>query len=417
MTDFYMRKIISQYLKTAWYNILHNKGYAIFCFAGTTLTFIFVVLVLQLVYIFTSNYPPMSNADRIIRLDAFQDTGGKKLGAEIQVTGANVVMENLKEFESISLYHYNYIGIDINGQLYPSFTGFVNADFWKLYDFDFLYGRPFTKEECINRKPAVVITESMSQAFFNTKDGVGKKITLQSKEYEISGVVKDISYYSSPTEEQCTVWAPYVFDKFTPHGTYKYVIDVLVPSFMSMHDAKEKISRAVNYYFETKNIKIDYSPQKAKTMKESRVTKENDMFQYGGMIALFLFLLIPALNILSLGNAHTNNQAEEIAIRRAFGAGRLSSFLQIMSENLLLVVAGSIAGLLLAVPVMDTIQQLIIGDAATMENLSLVGQIDYVVIFAGVLPAMLVFSLLSGGLPAYLISKRNIAQVLKGGSK
>jgi ABC-type antimicrobial peptide transport system permease subunit len=409
-----MKKIIIQYLKTAWYNILHNKGYAIFCFAGTALTFIFVVLVLQLVYIFASNYPPISNADRIIRLDAFQDTGGKELGNEIHVTGANSLLENLKVFDNISLYHYNYINMSANGRLHSVMAGFVNADFWKIYDFDFLYGRSFTKEECINQRPAVVITENMSQTLFNTKNGVGKKITFQSREYEVGGVVKDISLYSSPTREPCTVWAPYVFDKFIPNMNPKYVVDVLAPSSMSIHDAKENVFRAVNHYFENKNIKVDFPLQKVKTLKEARVTEERNMFQYGGMIALFLFLLIPALNILSLGNAHTNNRAEEIAIRRAFGAGRLSSFLQIMTENLLLVVAGSIAGLFLAVPAMKTIQQLIIGDAATMENLSLVGQIDYVVIFAGVLPAMLVFSLLSGGLPAYLISKRNIAEVLKG---
>jgi ABC-type antimicrobial peptide transport system permease subunit len=296
-------------------------------------------------------------------------------------------------------------------------AGFVNADFWKIYDFDFLYGRPFTKEECINRKPAVIITESMSQSFFSTKNSVGKKITFQSREYEVGGVAKDISFYSSPTEEPCTLWTPYVFDKFTPHMTQKYVVDVLAPSSMSVDDAKENVFRAVNHYFENGNIEVDFPLEKVKTMKEARVTKERDILQYGGMIALFLFLLIPALNILSLGNAHTNNRSEEIAIRRAFGAGRLSSFLQIMTENFLLVVAGSLAGLLLAVPAINTIQQLVIGDAATMDNISLIGQIDYVVIFAGVLPAMFVFSLLSGGLPAYLISKRNIATVLKGCSK
>ncbi|MDR1181734.1 MAG: ABC transporter permease [Bacteroidales bacterium] len=409
-------KIIIQYLKTAWYNTLHNKGYAIFCFLGTVLTFIFVVLVLQLIYIFASNYPPMSNADRIIRLDAFQDIKGKEIRAEIHVTGVSVLMENLKKFDNISLYHYNYISIRANERLHSTLTGFVNADFWKIYDFDFLYGNPFTKEECINRKPVVVITESMSQAYFNTKNGIGKKITFQGKEYEVGGIVKNISYYSSPTEEQCTVWVPYVFDKFIPNKTYKYIVDVLVPSSMSMHDAKENVFRSVNYYFENKDIKVDFSLQKVKTLKESLATKERDLFQYGGMIALFLFLLIPALNILLLGNAHTNNRAEEIAIRRAFGAGRLSSFLQIMSENLLLVVAGSIAGSLLAVPVIEIVQQLIMGDS-TMENLSLVGHIDYVVIFIGVLPTMLVFSLLSGGLPAYLISKRNIAYILKGDSK
>ncbi|MDR2286819.1 MAG: FtsX-like permease family protein [Prevotellaceae bacterium] len=197
-------------------------------------------------------------------------------------------------------------------------------------------------------------------------------------------------------------------------GTF-YENHQVLPSSANLSEAISGNLRKSSYIISVKleNIKVDFPLQKVKTMKEARVTEERDMFQYGGMIALFLFLLIPALNILSLGNAHTNNRAEEIAIRRTFGAGRLSSFLQIMTENLLLVVAGSIAG----VPAMETIQQLIIGDAATMENLSLVGQIDWVVIFAGVLPAMLVFSLLSGGLPAYLIFKRNIASVLKGGSK
>ncbi|MDR1593775.1 MAG: ABC transporter permease [Prevotellaceae bacterium] len=411
-----MKKIISQYLKTAWYNILHNKGYCIFYFSGTALTFIFVVLVLQLVYIFTRNYPPMTNADRIIRLEFIQGTK-ENTRYGIYTGNVNALLENLKAFDNISLYHYNHLSIKANERYYPTFTGFINADFWKIYDFDFLYGRPFTKEDCINRKPVIVITESMSQSYFNTKNGVGKKVTFQSREYEVCGVVKNISYYSSPTEENSTAWAPYVFDKFIPHGAPLYIVDVLAPPSMSMSEAKEIVSRAVNYYFDGQNLKVDFSPQKVKTLKELRATTgERDLFQYGGMIALFLFLLIPALNILSLGNANTSNRAEEIAIRRAFGAGRLLSFLQIMSENLLLVVAGSVTGLLLAVNVMNAVQQLITKDS-TMENLSIIGHIDYVVIFAGVLPAMLVFSLLSGGLPAYLISKCNIASVLKGGSE
>jgi ABC-type antimicrobial peptide transport system permease subunit len=184
---------------------------------------------------------------------------------------------------------------------------------------------------------------------------------------------------------------------------------------MLMSESKERMSKTVHYYCENKNIKVDFPPQKVKTLKEV-LTKEEDMFQYGGMIALILFMLIPALNILSLSRAHTNNRAEEIAIQRAFGAGRLSSFMQIMTENFLLVATGSIAGLLLAMPTINIIQQLITGGSA-MENISIIGQINYMVIFAGVLPAMFVFSLLSGGLPAYLISKRSIAYVLQGGSK
>ena len=42
------------------------------------MTFIFVVLVLQLIYIYTGSYPPMTNADRIIRLESFYDAEGKE---------------------------------------------------------------------------------------------------------------------------------------------------------------------------------------------------------------------------------------------------------------------------------------------------------------------------------------------------
>jgi ABC-type antimicrobial peptide transport system permease subunit len=388
--------------------------YAAFCIAGTALTFIFVVLVLQLMQLFTGNYPPMSNAGKIIRLSSFQSSEGKDIGG-IWYSEANAFSERLNDFDCISLYHDNAINIVANEYLHFVMTGFVNADFWRIYDFDFLYGRPFTKDECTNRRPVVVITESMSQSFFNTKNGTGKTITFQGNEYEVIGIVKNISSFSTPTGE-CTVWAPYVFDKFIPNGTYTFTIDILTPPSMSINESKERISKAVQYYFENKNIRVDFPPQKIKTLEETLTTKEGELFQQGSVIALFLFLLIPALNILSLGRAHTNNRAEEIAIQRSFGAGRFSSFLQIMAENFLLVAVGSIIGLLLAIPAMSLIQQRIMG-GSFMGNLPLVGEIDYTVIFAGVLPAMLVFSLLSGGLPAYLISKRNIAQVLKGGSK
>jgi ABC-type antimicrobial peptide transport system permease subunit len=406
-------KIVVQYLKTAWYNILHNKGYAIFCVVGTVLTFVFVVLLLQFVYMFASNYPPMSNADRIIRLKSFQDTEGKDIGG-IKYTEVNVFIEKLENFDCISFYHNNLINVIVNGHLYSTMIGFVNASFWKMYDFDFHYGRPFTKEECSSRRPLAVITESMSQAYFNTKNGIGQKITFQGNEYEIVGVVKNISLISTPTE-MCTVWVSYVFDKFIPNETYTYTTDVLVPPSMSIDESKERISRSVQHFFENKTIKVNISPQKIKTLTEENAVA-NGMFQYGAAVAIFLFLLIPSVNILSLGNANTNNRAEEIAIRRAFGASRLFSFLQIMTENLLLVIIGSVIGLMLAVPTLNLVIHFLMKDSF-MENITLVNRVDYPVIFAGALPVLLIFSLLSGGVSAYLISRCNIAHVLKGGAK
>jgi ABC-type antimicrobial peptide transport system permease subunit len=355
----------------------------------------------------------MTNADRIIRLESFRDTEGNELG-EISSFEINAFLESLNDFEQVSLYHQNVINIVANGHLHSSVVAFVNADFWKVFDFEFLYGKPFSKEDCINWKTAVVITENVSHSYFNTGNSVGKKIRFQQREYEIVGIVKDPSLFVTPTDI-CAVWAPYVFDKFIPDGSYSYTVDVLTPSSMSVDESKEKISKAVSHYFENKNRKVDFPAQKIKTMGLS-MNADMNLFRYGGFVALFLFLLIPALNILTLSNANMNNRAEEIAVRKTFGASRISSFFLIITENLILTIIGAIIGLALAVPVMNVIQANIM-QGSFMGNVSLVSGIDYGVIFIGILPAAIVFSLLSGGIPAYLIAKRPVAQVLKGGAK
>jgi ABC-type antimicrobial peptide transport system permease subunit len=406
-------KKITTYLRTAFYSMRKNSVSSLFCIATTAVTFIFIALILQLLRIYAGGYPPMTNADRIIRLESFQDTEGKSAGG-IWYTEANAFLESLKGlgFEYASLYHPNSLNVEVNGRLRFGGLAFVNEDFWKLFDFELLYGRPFSADDCANRRAVVVITENVSQLYFNTANSIGKKFRFQQREYEVVGVVKDPSMLAAPTEI-CNIWAPWVFNKFIPNGTYTYTVDVLAPPAMPVGEAKEKTARAVQQYFDGKNVKVDFPAQKIQTLN---VNTDGNMLQYGGVIALLLFLLIPALNILSFGIVNTSNHAEEIAVRKAFGATRVASFLQIMADNLLLVICGALIGLALAVPAINIIQASVV-QSSFLNTVSLVSGIDFGVIFGGVLPAALVFSLLSGGIPAYLIAKRPVAKVLKGGSK
>jgi ABC-type antimicrobial peptide transport system permease subunit len=359
----------------------------------------------------------MTNADRIIQLELFKTADGKSERA-IMDTETNAFIEELKGkgFDYVALYNMQPINILVDEYIYMYGVGFVNADFWKIYDFKFLYGKPFSEEDCINRKPAIIITKKISLSIFNKANSIGEKITFQGNDYEVAGVVENVSMFSTPTKSGILV--PYVFNKFTPNNTHFYILDVLMPASFPVNASKEHIFNSVHQYFENNGVKVDFPIQKIHTLKEDKAkeTLGGSMFQYGSIIALFLFLLIPALNILSLSSANTNNRAEEIAVRRAFGAGRLSSFMLIMSENFLLTVFSALTGMASAIPIMSLIQQNLMSNS-TMTGFSIIDHIDYIVIFVGILPMMLIFSLLSGGLPAYLISKRNITQVLKGGSK
>lgn len=142
-----------------------------------------------------------------------------------------------------------------------------------------------------------------------------------------------------------------------------------------------------------------------------------DLLVYGIGIVVFLLLLIPAVNIVTLSMANTDNQAAELAIRRAMGATKRATFLQTMTVNYLLVLTGALLGLLLAYPFIRIVNGVL--HNATFDGGYLLSEgVSAKIILIYLLPLTVVFSLLSGGIPAYLVSKRNISEILKkGGSK
>ena len=50
---------------------------------------------------------------------------------------------------------------------------FVNGGYWKVHQFNFVEGRPFTEQECLNKDAYVVLREDMAEMFFKSEDVVG----------------------------------------------------------------------------------------------------------------------------------------------------------------------------------------------------------------------------------------------------
>ncbi|MDR2410646.1 MAG: ABC transporter permease [Bacteroidales bacterium] len=407
---------IIECLQTTFYNIKRNKGSAMFCIIGAVLTFIFISLIVQLGRIVSGDYPPASHANRTIRIEQITDEEGQNYGG-MPPQEINSFLDEIKEYEYSSIINTEGVILKANNRIRFSMVTFTNADFWKMNDFEFIYGSPFTQKDCDNRQKSAIITESLSQNVFNKKNSIGNKIEFQGNEYEIRGVVADFSPLSSPSGDVGT-WVPYVFNKFIPSGNNGYTVDVLFPPSMPVEQAKEKIATNLRYNLEKRGIKTKISAKNIPTLREvfSQNYSQNQLLKQSIWLVVLLLLVIPAINIVTLNIANTNNRSEEIAVRRAYGASRFSSFMLVLLENILLVVTGSIIGVLLAPYILSFIQQLIF-DNFHMTGMPLLSGIDLVLIFIVIFPLTLVFSLLSGGLPAYFIVKRNIAEVLKGGSK
>jgi len=126
------------------------------------------------------------------------------------------------------------------------------------------------------------------------------------------------------------------------------------------------------------------------------------------LAAVGFVLLIACSNIAGLMMARTSARGRELAVRAALGAGRLRLLRQMLSESLLLGVAGGVAGLLLAAGAVRLLLLLAPEGVVAGVNASL----DiYVMIFCAA--ATFAASLLFGVTPAWQVSRVDLQGSLK----
>ena len=401
------------YIIPAFYHIRHNLSFAIFYVLGTALAFVFIAIVLQLVYSVVGNEPPMVNADRIVQIGSSRDIRGKTV--YVPAEEIESLMNEISGYELYAVSHSEFVDVFGEHTFVSIPVNYVNADYWNVFQFEFLEGRAFSREEFEYKQAIAVVSKSIADILFKGESAVGKRIECQKVVYTITGVVRDVSVFTTGIYEK--IWFSNKYNSFTPSGDHDYDVCVLFPQHVSVMTAKQGIARVLEDYYSRRGRKVEVIAEKVYTVKENLVNGIGiQLLFYGVPAVLLILLIIPAINIVTLNVANSVKQSEEMAIRRAIGASRLELFLQIIIENLILVVIGVFLGLLLFFPMVRMIEEVCINGVLEGTD-ALITRINYVVILGGILPMMFVFTLLTGGYSAYLAVKKNMAVVLKGGDR
>jgi predicted permease len=274
-------------------------------------------------------------------------------------------------------------------------------------------GRNFRPEEDrAGAAPVVILGDGLwKRKFGSSADVSGRTITLNGKSYTIVGVARAVLPGISPTDVYVPIgqWAdPTFLDRRISMGMN--VIGRLKPG-VSLAQARADMDSVAN------NLAAAY-PEADKGIGITVVTLKTDVVgQVRGILLVLLgavtfVLLIACANVANLLLARSTGRTREFAICSALGAGTARIVRQLLTESVLLGLAGGAIGLLLAQLALRTLLTALSDVLPRIEEIALDA---HVLIFTA---GLSIFTGIVFGLaPALKLLRPRLTETLKEGGR
>jgi putative ABC transport system permease protein len=285
----------------------------------------------------------------------------------------------------------------------------VSADYFRLFGAQVEIGRTFTAQEDIPGGPRlVVISDGLWRSRFGAdRSLVGRAILLAGEPYVVIGVLGP----SFGTDNPADIWLPLQADPNSTDQWNSYCAAARLKPGVTLEMAKAQ-TKVAEAQFQQKfpNAIVwgswDLTPLRDTVIGDARLTL---LILLG---AVSFVLLIACANVANLVLARATGRRREIAIRTALGAGRGRIVSQLLSESLLLSLAGGVLGLLLGY---TGVRGLLVVSPANIPRIGTQGSavtLDWRVLVFTLLAAAFT-GILFGLLPAVTASRDDFGAVLK----
>jgi predicted permease len=215
-----------------------------------------------------------------------------------------------------------------------------------------LRGRAYTEEEDRpGSDDVVVISHSLWQRRFGSDPSVvGRSVTLDGRPNTIVGVMPaDFRFPDNDTD----VWKPAAFsaELLSPNNRGSHFLSAvarLKPGFTAARATEEVAALARAQGQESPNTYSRGFGASVRPLQEEVVGPSVRTSLFVMLGAVGLVLLIACANVANLLLARAASRRKEVAVRTALGAGRVRIIRQLLTESVMLSVAGGAAGLMLA---------------------------------------------------------------------
>lgn len=291
----------------------------------------------------------------------------------------------------------------------------VTAGVFDVLEIPPAMGRALLPEEDLTEEQVIVLSHHLwTERYGADPDILEKTVQVDGSAYDVVGVMPEVFYHPTPwgLTDPYLAWIPMPTDQWIhSRNSYSYQVLARLRDGISRARAQEDMNR----------IGATLEAQYPDTNENERAwVVPLHVLLYGDAAAIVLLVLLAtgAVLLVACGNiagflmARAATRRTEMAIRASLGAGRARIVRQLLTESIVLAVAGGIAGLLLAAWSMGGLKTLIPPTFPRTEDIRL---------DAGILLFTFILSLATGvifGLvPALAASRTRLTESLKEGGR
>lgn len=412
--------MLRNYLKLAWKVLWRRKFFTAISLFGISFTLVGLMVATALLDHVFAAYPPEVRQHRTLGIYRAEMTGGRsswhsnagyklldRYARDLPGVERLAITGNSEE-----VYSYQ------DGNRVKLFIRRSDAEYWRVLDFRFLEGGPFTDQDVANGALVAVINASTRDRFFGGPPAVGRTIEADGQHFRVIGVVPDVpilrevsfaELYVPVTTAKSDAYRDQLLGGFTGLLLARSSADF--PAIKAEFAARLPQVPLPNPRWEKLTSRASTKLEYAADMLVGGDGRETHIAILWAFIAglMLLFALLPTVNLVNLNVSRIMERASEIGVRKAFGASSRTLVGQFIVENVVLALVGGVLGFLGSLIVLEAANQsgLIPYAHFTMNHR----------IFLYGLGLAVFFGVLSGVYPAWRMSRLHPVQALKGASR